>query len=187
MAHLTYTWHTRASVSPTHFYLGPSLDSQQTSHLKHQSSSKRWGLQESSILIQDALGQSLHKRQSHPPAPSKSSGAQSCLLCWVEGWVFSLPSFLLAAAAAAELSTVPSGLNTAAQRKHVCMCKCNLLFLWCWLVLSHRLLNLWLWRNQILDLLCTDGYFIWLEPPLEMFQGARKEQEKRVTASDLDD
>lgn len=42
-----------------------------------------------------ALGQSLYPRQSHMPAPSKSSGAGSCLLCAVEGWAFSLPRFLL--------------------------------------------------------------------------------------------
>lgn len=52
------------------------------------------------------------------------------------------------------------------------VCVYNLLFRCCWLVPSRWLLNLGLWRNQILDLLCTDGYFIWLEPPLEMLQGA---------------
>lgn len=74
-----------------------------------------------------------------------------------------------------------------------CVSVCNLLLCccWfvpgCWLVLGHWLLNLWLWRNQILDLLCADGYFIRLQPPLEMFQGAMKGQKKRVAVSDLTD
>lgn len=70
----------------------------------------------------------------------------------------------------------------------VCVCvwmsECDLLFCcrWLvpgfWLVSGSWLLNLWFRRYETLDLLRADGYFIWLQPPLEMFQGAAKEQKK---------
>lgn len=107
------------------------------------------------------------------PAPSQSSGAHSCSFGDWEGGLPSLLGLLLAA------PLFPLDL-----RQLLGVCACSLLWRSRWLLPGRWLLSLGLWRNQILDLLCTDGYFIWLEPPLEMFQGARREQEKRSAASD---
>lgn len=62
---------------------------------------------QSSFLIQHTLGQSLHPRQSHKPAPSKSPGASSCLLCGLEVWAFSLPGFHFAAGLLSSLQCFP--------------------------------------------------------------------------------
>lgn len=157
MAHLTDTFYTRAPVSPRTAPSCSSLDP-----CKPLTSNRA----QSSFLIQHTQGQLLHPRQSHKPAPSRSSGGSSCLLYELEVWALSLPRFLLAAAV--KLSTVPSGPHTAAWRR----CECNLLLSCSWLELGLWLLSLRLWRDEKLDLLGADGDFIRLKPPFEMFQGA---------------
>lgn len=93
-----------------------------------------------------------------------------CFVEW-EGGLPLLPRFLLVALTSSPLFPLdPRQLLSVCVS--VCVCVCNLLFRCRWLVPGCWLFNLGFWRNQILDLLCTDGYFIWLEPPLEMFQGA---------------
>ena len=116
-------------------------------------------------------------QDSHTCQPQASPQGPTAV-CFVE-WERGLPSLLRFLLAAPLFPLDP--------RQLLGVRVCNLLFRGCWLVPGHWLLNVGLWRNQILDLLCTDGYFIWLEPPLEMFQGARRKQEKRVAASDLAD
>jgi hypothetical protein len=149
---------------------------------RHHSLVKLWHADETSIWIQHILGQTFHPRRSQMPAPSEPSGSCSCLLCGVEVQAFPSLGFFLLPSTAANLFTVPSG-----PRQLLCVCAYNLLFCcWC-LIPSCWLLHVWVWRDQTLDLLCTDGNFIWLEPPLEMFQGARKEQKARVSVWDLAD
>lgn len=74
-------------------------------------------------MIHHALGQSVYPRESHTAAPSKSSGAHSCLLCLVGGWA-SPPPWIFPCCSA-ELSAVPSGSKTAAQRVCVCVIYCS--------------------------------------------------------------
>lgn len=77
-------------------------------------------------MIQHALGQSLHPRQTHIPAPSKSSGTHSCLLCGVESWALLLQSFLLVDTAA----ELPTSLWTQDScSTQMCVCVCLLVYL----------------------------------------------------------
>lgn len=157
MAHLTDTLYTRAPVSPRTATPCSSLDP-----CKPLTCSNR---AQSSFLIQHTQGQLLHPRQSHKPAPSRSSGpAAVCFVNWKSGHYLSLGFSLLPLSS----SAVPSGPHTAAWRR----CACNLLFSCRWLGLGLWLLGLRLWRDEKLDLLGADGDFIRLKPPFEMFQGA---------------
>lgn len=102
MAHLTDTFYTRAPVSPRTAPPCSSLDP-----CKPLTCSNR---AQSSFLIQHTQGQLLHPRQSHKPAPSRSSGASSCLLCELEVWALSLPRFLLPLSSSPPFSLGPTQL-----------------------------------------------------------------------------
>lgn len=100
MAHLTDTLYIyQSSISP-----GSSTPCSSLDPCKPLTCSKS---AQSSFLIQHTLGQSLHPRQSHKPAPSKSPGASSCLLCGLEVWAFSLPGFHFAAGLLSSLQCFP--------------------------------------------------------------------------------
>lgn len=98
MAHLTDTLYTRAPVSPRTATPCSSLDP-----CKPLTCSNR---AQSSFLIQHTQGQLLHPRQSHKPAPSRSSGpAAVCFVNWKSGHYLSLGFSLLPLSS----SAVPSG------------------------------------------------------------------------------
>lgn len=88
MAHLTDKLYTRAPVSPRTATPCSSLDP-----CKPLTCSNR---AQSSFLMQHTQGQLLHPRQSHKPAPSRSSGpAAVCFVNWKSGHYLSLGFSLL--------------------------------------------------------------------------------------------